>query len=312
MRSVSAAASASRSRGRASPNRRSAPARSKAERAAFGKRKKFRTDPVSRSFRAIGRALDPRRVVFRVISALLVVVAIVALFAGGYVHRAVAKTNRTVAAVMADAGFGISAIPISGNRYTPPGEIYRSLGFALGGSIFGVDPQEARANLRRLDWVADAEIARHYPDMVYVRIVEKAPFALWQSSGGVYAVDRHGRPITQVDAEAFRRLPFFFGDAPQGASDLVAAIHAHRAVAARVKAMQRIDSRRWNLILDDGVVVKLPEDNWAREIGALERLIVDRGVLERDIAEIDLRSHDNYIFVLRHAAPSKNSRGEPT
>jgi cell division protein FtsQ len=76
--------------------------------------------------------------------------------------------------------------------------------------------------------------------------------------------------------------------------------------------MQRIDGRRWNLILDDGVVVKLPEDNWAREIGALERLIVDKGVLERDIAEIDLRSHDNYIFVLRHAAPPKNSRGEPT
>jgi cell division protein FtsQ len=312
MRSVSAAASASRSRGRASPSRRSAPARSKAERAVFGKRKKFRTDPVSRLFRAVGHVLDPRRAVFRVISALLVVSATIALFASGYVHRAVAKTNRTVAAVMADAGFGISAIPISGNRYTPPGEIYRSLGFPLGGSIFGVDPQQARANLRRLDWVADAEIARHYPDTVYVRIVEKAPFALWQSSGGLYAVDRNGRPITQVNAAEFRRLPFFFGDAPQGASDLVTAIHAHRAVAARIRAMQRIDSRRWNLILDDGVVVKLPEDNWPREVGALERLIVDRGVLERDIAEIDLRSHDNYIFVLRHAAPSKNSRGEPT
>jgi cell division protein FtsQ len=312
MRSVIAAARASRSRGRASPSRRSAAARAKAERAVFGKRKKFRTDPVSRSFRAIGRALDPRRVVFRGISALLLVGAIIALFAGGYAHRAVTKTNGLLAALTADAGFDISAIPISGNRYTPPGEIYRSLGFALGGSIFGVDPQQARANLRRLDWVADAEIARHYPDMVYVRIVERVPFALWQSDRGLYAVDHSGHPIAQVDAAAFRRLPFFFGDEPDGANDLVAAIHTHRAVAARVKAMQRIDSRRWNLIFDDGVLVKLPEDNWAREIGALERLIVDKGVLERDIAEIDLRSHDNYIFVLRHAAPPKNSRGEPT
>jgi len=58
--------------------------------------------------------------------------------------------------------------------------------------------------------------------------------------------------------------------------------------------------------------VKLPEEGWQKEISALERLIVDNGVLERDIAEIDLRSHDNYIFVLRHAAPQKNARGDAT
>jgi cell division protein FtsQ len=312
MRSVNAATSAARRRGRGAPSRRSAPARGKASRAPFGKRAKFRTDPVSRALRAMIRALDPRRPVFRIVVASLLVGGTIALFAGGYVHRAVAKTSRTAAAVMVDAGFGISAIPISGNRYTPPGEIYRSLGFALGGSIFGADPQQARANLRRLDWVADAEIARHYPDTVYVHVLEKVPFALWQSAVGLYAVDRGGHPIAQVEAAAFRSLPFFFGDAPDGAGDLVSAIRAHRAVATRVKGMQRVNSRRWNLILDDGVVVKLPEDDWAREIGTLERLIVEKGVLERDIAEIDLRAHDNYIFVLRHAASPKNSRGEPT
>ena len=312
MRPVSASASAARSRGRASPTRRSAPARGKAARAAFGKRKKFRTDLLSRAFRAMGRAFDPRWPVLRVVVVLLLVGGMIALFAGGYVHRAVAKTNHTVAAVMADAGFGISAIPISGDRYTPPAEIYRSLGFALGGSIFGADPQQARANLRRLDWVADVQVSRHYPDTVSVRIVEKVPFALWRSDHGLYALERSGHPIAQVDASMLRRLPLFFGDEPVGASDLMAAIHAHRAVAARMKAIQRIDRRRWNLILDDGVVVKLPEDEWTREIGALERLIVDTGVLERDIAEIDLRARDNYIFVLRHAGPPKNSRGEPT
>jgi cell division protein FtsQ len=92
----------------------------------------------------------------------------------------------------------------------------------------------------------------------------------------------------------------------------VRAVHAHRAVAARVKAMQLVSGRRWNLILDDGVLVKLPEDSWQTELAALERLIVEDGVLERDISEIDLRVHDNYVFVLRHAAPAKNTRGEPT
>jgi hypothetical protein len=32
----------------------------------------------------------------------------------------------------------------------------------------------------------------------------------------------------------------------------------------------------------------------------LEHLIVDRGILERDISEIDLRMPDNFFFVLRN------------
>ena len=73
--------------------------------------------------------------------------------------------------------------------------------------------------------------------------------------------------------------------------------------------MQRVSGRRWNLILDDGVLVKLPEQDWPKQLDALERLIVENGILERDIAEIDLRPRDNYFFVLRNAVRRKVARG---
>jgi cell division protein FtsQ len=313
MRSVSAASSNPRTRGRTTANRRSAPVRGASDRPVFGKRKKFRTDPISRLFRATAHALNPRRPAFIVTMLAALVAAIVLLFAGGYVHRAMASVNGGLSVIAADAGFEISAIQFTGNRYTQPSEISDKLQFKPGDSIFAADPQEARQRLQELPWVRDADISVRYPDTVFVHLTEKVPFALWQSAQGLYAVDRSGHPITQVDAAKFKHLPLFFGDAPAGASDLVEAIGAHRAVASRVKAMQRVSNRRWNLILDDGVLVKLPEEGWAKELGTLERLIVDNGVLERDIAEIDLRSHDNYFFTLRHPAPSrKTSRGEPT
>lgn len=314
MRSVNAASSKPRGRGRAAPNRRNAPVRVAQERQPFGKRKKFRTDPVSRLIRAVRNGLNPRRPSFIVTVLLALIGVIVFLFAAGYVHRGTAAVNAALATVSADAGFEISAIQLSGNRYTAPGDISAKLGFSAGDSVFAVDPQQARANLRTLDWVSDADVTVRYPDRVNVRIIEKAPFALWQSDHGLYAVGRDGQPITKVALADFKHLPLFFGDRPDGASDLVEAIGAHRAVAARVKAMQLVSNRRWNLVLDDGVLVKLPEDGWAKELGTLERLIVDQGVLERDIAEIDLRSHDNYFFVLRHPTqpPHKNPRGEPT
>ena len=56
---------------------------------------------------------------------------------------------------------------------------------------------------------------------------------------------------------------------------------------------------RWNLLLDDGVVVKLPETGWRKQLDALEHLIVDKGILERDVMEIDLRSPTQYFFVTK-------------
>ena len=313
MRSLKAAASQPRSRGRSSASRRKVPPRVAQDRPVFGKRTKFRNDPISRSLRAIRNAFNPRRPRFCFDTPGVSTVAFGVLYIGGYIHRANAAMESAVATVVADAGFDISTVPLSGVHSADPAEISDRLGFRAGNSIFGVDPQTARQNLLGLDWVADASVSVHYPDSVAVHIVEKVPFALWQSDHGLYAVDRDGKTIAIVDAAKFKHLPLFFGDAPEDASDLVEAIGTHRAVAARVKAMQRVSGRRWNLVFDDGVLVKLPETDWAKQLDTLERLIVDNGVLERDIAEIDLRSHDNYFFVLRHPAPpKKNPRGEPT
>lgn len=313
MRSLSAATTQPRSRGRANASRR-APPRVAGERPVFGKRKKFRTDPISRLLRGVKNAFNPRRPKFVLTILVLLTVVFVALYVSGTIHRTIAAANNAIDTIVADAGFQIATVPLTGVRYADPSEISNKLGFGPGGSIFGVDPQTARQNLLTLDWVKDATISVRYPDSVSVHIIEKTPFALWQSDRGLFAVDRDGKPIAVVEAARFKHLPLFFGDAPEDASDLVEAIGTHRAVAARVKAMQRVSGRRWNLVLDDGVLVKLPEDNWVRELGTLERLIVEKGVLERDIAEIDLRSHDNYFFVLRHPAPPprKSLRGEPT
>ena len=73
-----------------------------------------------------------------------------------------------------------------------------------------------------------------------------------------------------------------------------------------------MSQRRWNLILNDGVTVKLPEQNWTKELDALEHLIIDNGVLERDITQIDLRSSTHYFFLLRNGEKKDVERGKET
>ncbi|HLY05917.1 MAG TPA: FtsQ-type POTRA domain-containing protein [Rhizomicrobium sp.] len=232
---------------------------------------------------------------------ILCIIVMGVLIAGGFVTRAGNATRNAVNTVVTDAGFGIGAINIAGAKRTDPHDILGALGFAPGQSIFGADIHAARQRLLGLEWVADAEVRRQYPGTITVSVVEKVPFALWETPNGTYLVERSGSTIGLFDPKSFPRLPLIAGDgAPRTAAPLVDAVRAHRAVSARVVGYQRVSDRRWNLLLNGDVIVELPEEDWREQLDVLEHLIVDKGILERDIAEIDLRMHDNYFFVLRN------------
>jgi cell division protein FtsQ len=255
-----------------------------------------------------------------VMCALLVLLVLLgALFASGVIGRGIHAVGRGFDTITADAGFGISEIHIAGNRRTPYSQVLEVLGMKPGQSIFSADLWRARDRLAHLDWIASAEIHRRYPDAIFVTLVEKRPFALWQppadAKGGapILLVERNGRPITSRDIEKFRRLPKLVGaGAPQAAADLVDAVAAHRAIAARIAAYARQSERRWNLILDDGVVVQLPEIGWQKELDALEHLIIEGGILERDVTQIDLRSPTHYFFLLKNGEKKDAARGKET
>ena len=229
---------------------------------------------------------------------IVVLTALAALFASGVIGRSVRQVNAAANVLVADAGFGIAQVHLTGNVRTAPVTIMAALGFSPGQSIFAADLPSARARLLELPWVADAEVKRRYPDDVIVRIVEKQPYARWQAPNGLTVVERSGGLITDKGVEAFPHLPLLVGDgAPQAAVGFVDAVAGHRAIVARVRAYQYQSGRRWNLVLDDGVIVKLPEFGWQKQLDVLDHLIVDKGILERDVVEIDLRSATHYFFV---------------
>jgi cell division protein FtsQ len=263
----------------------------------------------------IGAALP--RPMLALTGGLILLALLAALLVSGVAGRTLHGLRNSVSGVVSDAGFGVYEIRITGNRRVPTSTIFAALGLKPGQSIFFIDLPGARARIMALDWIASADVVRRYPDAISVAVVEKRPFALWQipSSGDhkVAVVERAGGVITTQEVEKFSRLPKLVGaGAPEAAADLVDAVMSHRAVSARIAAYERVSKRRWNLILNDGVVVKLPETGWPKELDALEHLIVDNGILERDVTEIDLRSPAQYFFVLKSGEKKDVERGKDT
>jgi cell division protein FtsQ len=242
---------------------------------------------------------------------LLAVIGLVYWIAtSGWGSYLVTSTERALIKATADAGYRIESLEVEGRGETDKQAIMLALGALKGDPIFALDLESARQRLLGLPWVTQAVIERRLPDSLHVILTEAEPLALWQRQGVFHLVSRTGQILAIEDVARFGKLPVIVGDgAPQAAEGLFALLATEPELRGRVTAAVLVGQRRWNLRMDNGVDIKLPETDavaaWAR-FAALER---QHQLLAKDVTVIDLRQPDKLI--VRQVPAIEESEGEP-
>lgn len=260
-------------------------------------------NPFGKGARKKSRRQRKPRFQRRTIVAFLAVTAIAGTVAGGW-HliaigwptRAWNSAGENMLRSSAAAGLAVSEVVVEGRHYAARTDLMKALGVVRGMPILAFDPGSARDRIEQLGWIRRAEVARRLPDVVYVRIEERVPLALWQRNGKLQLVDRNGAVILKQNVAAFTDLPLIVGeDAPQHAASLIDLLTAFPEIAAQTDAAIRVSGRRWNLRLSSGIDIRLPEDGLAEALGRLDDFQRRQNVLDRDIIAVDLRKPDRLI-----------------
>ncbi len=212
--------------------------------------------------------------------------------------------------VTADMGFAVRDILVEGRVYSDPDVLRALINIEKGDPLFSFDPEEARTLIEKIAWVKTAHVERRLPDTIYIGLVEREPLALWQKDKKLRLIDEEGEVLTDRNLKRFKALVIVAGrDAPEHAPALIATLAAEPALAKRVESASRIGARRWDLKLNDGTIVKLPEE----DIGfALRRLAVaqeEDELLDKDIVSVDLRETDRIIVRTRPGAVQEYKAG---
>jgi len=204
----------------------------------------------------------------------------------------------------AAGGFRIENVEVVGREQTDPKALLAAAGLRRGDPIMAFNPEAARQRIESLSWVASAAVERRLPDTVAITIVERKPIALWQHNDKFALIDAKGDDLGPVANESASSLPLIVGgDAPSHASALLSMLATHPDLAKRVQASNWIGSRRWDLKMDNGIEVKLPEDGVAEALQQLADAEASSRILERDVAIIDLRLAGKMIVRLAHDLP---------
>lgn len=150
--------------------------------------------------------------------------------------------------------------------------------------------------LSQLAWVDHVKITKLYPQSLKIDISPRAAFAIFDSEDGRWVIDSNGLILG--------RLEHYAGHVPTrvvagaGASlafqNLQNILMSYPEFDALVVGYIYIGQRRWDIILKNGIVVKLPSDNAEIKsaIANILRLEAAEKLLERDILSIDFRVPD--------------------
>ena len=207
-------------------------------------------------------------------------------------------------ALSVTGGFRVEQVDVVGREQTDPKALLSAAGLRRGDPILAFDPEAARQRIEALPWVSSAAVERRLPDTIAITIVERKPIALWQHNEKIALIDAAGANLGTVAIESAPALPLIVGgDAPVHVSELLNALRQHPELAKRVQASSWIGSRRWDLKLDNGVEVRLPELGMEEALQQLADAEASSRVLERDVAAIDLRLAGKMIVRLAHDLP---------
>jgi cell division protein FtsQ len=97
--------------------------------------------------------------------------------------------------LLSSDAYGITAVRVSGATLSSPAEVEQAAG-VRGRNVFGLDRREVVDRLRVLPTIADADARLMPPDVLELRVFERAPFALWRTGGQAFQVDGEGRVLT--------------------------------------------------------------------------------------------------------------------
>lgn len=202
----------------------------------------------------------------------------------------------------AHLGFNVNDVIISGRRHTTKQQILDTVNISRNHNIMQLDLEDLKNKLENLPWVRRANLKRSYfPNILQIDLQEREVKSIWQFENNFYPIDSEGNIIDSDYIPTSPLLLIVGAGAPENIKDLMLSIQDDPEIFKRIKVANFISRRRWNIVLDDvenGITVKLPEDNIREAWQKLLKLNKSVGLLKRKLTIIDLRLKGKVIVRL--------------
>lgn len=158
-------------------------------------------------------------------------------------------------------------------------------------SALQLDLGKMQQNVRGLDPVDTARLRINEHGLLTVVVTERIPSAIWRNADGLFLVDATGARVDRLADRSTRKdLPLVAGLGADAVIDeALRLLVVAGPISKRVRGLVRIGERRWDVVLDEGLVVRLPEQEPDAALARVLALQYAEEILDRDVVVVDMR-----------------------
>ncbi len=206
-----------------------------------------------------------------------------------------AEAAALVERVAARPEFAVRGVEVTGVSAPLEAEVRRVLAVRPGMSSLKLDVERLRRRVEALGAVERAAVRFDSEGKLRASVVERIPVAVHRRIDDVLVlIDRNGVEIGPAGARADHpELPLLLGrSAPAHVEEALRLVAAAPEITPRLRALVRVGQRRWDIVLDRDMLVRLPGDDSLDALARVMALHYGEELLDRDVAVIDMRVPD--------------------
>ncbi len=196
--------------------------------------------------------------------------------------------------------FKIEKIEFDGHEHVQEVLLLKASGLRYKKNIFNVSVDDVKNRLEQLSWIKSVSVQRKLPNKFHIRVSERVPIAIYQSNYKLHLLDVDGKVLENDGIGNFDNLPIIVGKgAEKSARHFLYVLGKFPRIQNQLVFAVFVGERRWNMKINKGITVKLPEKNLGYAMQILDEIADENGFFHSDIEEIDLRILDRVIVKKR-------------
>ncbi|WP_417243110.1 cell division protein FtsQ/DivIB [Celeribacter sp.] len=159
-------------------------------------------------------------------------------------------------------------------------------------SSFELDLAGMMERIEALDAVADVGLRVRAGGILQIDVTERVPSVVWRGPNGLELLDLEGHRVAAINSRLeYPDLPLVAGEGANTAiAEATSILRVSGPILPRVRGLMRIGERRWDIVLDRGQTIMLPEQNPTGALAQVIALDQAQDLLDRDVTHVDLRN----------------------
>ncbi len=199
------------------------------------------------------------RVYFIISSVLLFIILIVFLFYQFFIKRDSLKyLNENIEQFSSNYNFVLEEIEINELKNISQDEINKYFETYYNKSIFLIPMNEILNKIKLNGWVKNVSLKSNYKNKIFINIIEVIPIAVYSEKNHYFLIDKNGKIIDNIEKENIQSFIVFTGE---NSKDNIINIYMKipNSLKALIKKASYVNDRRWDILLRNNILIKLPE-----------------------------------------------------